>query len=168
MALFSGLLATLPFAQAEARESDLQQPIDVSADRSEYDEREGTQTLIGNVEISQGSMRISAERVVIRLKDLKLARVEGSGTPIRFEQENEAGEPIRGEAREISYDATSGTLVLSGAATLARPGQTLTSERIVFEARTQKVSAEGGPDKDGEPGGRVNIRIEPPSVDDAR
>ena len=167
-ALLAALLAVLPALPAAARESDLTQPIDVRADRSEYDERAATQTLIGNVEISQGTMRITAERVAIRLEGSKLARIEGSGSPIRFEQENEAGETVRGEAREIRYDATDGTLVLSGAATLAQPGQRLASERIVFDARTQKVSAEGGPAEEGEPAGRVSIRIEPPTADDAR
>ena len=106
-------------------------------------------------------MRITAERVAISLEGSKLARIEGSGSPIRFEQENEAGETVRGEARDIRYDATDGTLVLSGAATLAQPGQSLTSERIVFDSRAQRVSAEGGGEEGGG-GGRVNIRLEPP------
>ena len=157
------LAANAPLA---ARESDLSQPIDVSANRSEYDERAGTQTLIGDVEISQGTMRIRADRVAITLEGSRLARIDGEGSPIRFEQENEAGELMRGEAREISYEADTGTLVLSGAATLAQPGQSLASERIVFDAETQKVSAEGG-GSDGGGGGRVSIRIEPPSAGQA-
>ena len=145
---------------AYARESDLLQPIDVSADRSEYDERAGTQTLIGNVEISQGTMRIRADRVAITLTNFKLTRIEGNGKPIRFEQENETGGLIKGEASKISYDATTGQLVLSGGATLSQPGQSLSSERIAFDAKTQTVKAEGGENK-----GRVSIRIAPPSND---
>lgn len=147
-------------APSNARESDFTQPIDVSADRSEYDQRAGTQTLIGNVEIRQGTMLITADRVAISLADAKLARIEGTGSPIRFEQENEDGEMVAGEAGAIDYDATSGTLVLSGGATLTQPGQSLASERIAFDARTQTVSAEGG---DGEGGkGRVSIRLDAP------
>lgn len=159
LALLVGL-TVLTFAASDpslARESDLTQGIDVSADRSEYNEREGTQTLIGNVEISQGSMRIEAELVTIKLTEFKLTRIEGEGSPIRFQQENEAGELISGEASNISYDATTGELVLSGGASLSQPGQSLQSERIAFDARTQTVSAEGGENK-----GRVSIRIEPP------
>lgn len=158
-ALPGGMLALLSMSpDAHARESDLSQPIDVSADRSEYDERAGTQTLIGNVEISQGTLRIRADRVAITLTDFKLTRIEGDGEPIRFEQENESGGLVKGEASRISYDATSGQLVLSGGATLSQPGQSLASERIAFDAKTQTVKAEGGEKK-----GRVSIRIAPPS-----
>lgn len=141
-----------------ARESDLSQPIDVRADRSEFDERAGLQTLSGNVEISQGSMRIQADRIEIALKDNALSSITGTGSPIRFEQQNEAGELMQGEARRIAYDAIAGTLTLEGEATLSQPRQQLVSERITFNARTQKVSAEGGPQE-----GRVSIQIQPPA-----
>jgi len=159
--------ALLAATTAVARESDFSQPIDVSADRSEFDQRAGTQTLIGDVEVRQGTMLITADRVAISLKDAKLARIEGTGSPIRFEQENEAGEKVSGEAGAIDYDATDGTLVLSGGATFSQPGQSLSSERIAVDARTQKVSAEGGEAGDGTRG-RVSIRLEAPSTDASR
>ena len=148
---------------SHARESDLVQPVDVSADRSEFDERAGTQVLEGNVDIRQGTLRIRADRIEIRLRDGRLSGIDGTGSPIRFEQEDEAGRPMRGRARSIRYDALAGNLVLEGGATLSRPRQELTSERITFDARTQRVSAEGGGGADGAGGGRVNIRIQPPA-----
>ena len=160
----AGLALALLAPAAPARESDLSEPVDVSADRSEFDERAGTQVLEGNVDIRQGTLRIRADRIEIRLEDGRLARIDGAGSPIRFEQEDDAGEPMRGEARAIRYDAVAGNLVLEGGATLARPRQSLSSERITFDARTQRVSAEGGEDAEGE-AGRVTIRIEPPARD---
>ncbi len=141
---------------AWARKSDFSQPIDVSADRSEFDEKAGVQVLIGNVEISQGTMRIKADRIAITLKNNRLSRIDGSGSPIQFQQENEAGELVTGEANEINYNAEDGSLVLTGKATLKQPRQRLQSERIVFNSTEQKVSAEGGES------GRVSIRIQPP------
>ena len=153
------VLAVCVFAApAVARKSDFNQAIDVRADRSEYDEKLGTQTLIGNVEIVQGTMKIRAHRIAIHLKNNKLSQIEGSGSPIHFEQENEAGELVTGEAQRIVYDAIAGSLVLSGSATLKQPRQTLKSERIVFDSTAQKVSAEGGKK------GRVSIRILPPTA----
>lgn len=143
---------------ALAKKSDLSQPIDVSADRSEYDEKNGVQSLIGNVEIRQGTMRIKASKIEIYLKDNRLAKIEGVGKPISFEQKNEADELVSGSADSISYDATSGTLILIGNAILSQPRQQLESQRIVFDSTNQKVSAEGGNK------GRVSIRIEAPSI----
>ena len=140
-----------------ARQDDLTKAIDVRADKSEFDEKEGTQTLTGNVEITQGTMKITADSIAISLEQNALSKIQGTGSPITFEQENDAGELMRGEASEIIYDAIRGTLVLQGAAELSQPRQNLTSERITFDVRTQKVSAEGGGDT-----GRVSIRILPP------
>lgn len=161
------LLATLlAAAPVQARESDLDQPVDIRADRSQYDERAGRQVLEGNVEITQGTMLIRADRIEVSLRDGQLARIEGNGSPLVFEQDNEAGERMQGTAGRIVYDAIAGSLVLEGEATLSQPRQKLQSERIVFDTRTQTVSAEGGPSVgDGQPPGRVTIRLEPPARD---
>lgn len=146
-----------------ARESDLTKPIDVRADKSEFDESAGTQTLSGNVEISQGTMRIKANKISITLKNNALHTISGTGSPIKFEQQNEAGELMQGEASNLHYDAIAGTLTLEGSAKLSQPRQNLNSERIVFDSRSQKVSAEGGGAS-----GRVNIQILPPSAADSK
>lgn len=153
--LFSSLV-TAEFTHA--REGDLNQPIDVKADKSEFDEKAGTQTLSGNVEITQGTMKISADEIAISLKDNALHTITGTGSPIGFEQENDSGDVMKGEAESIIYDAIAGTLTLKGAATLSQPRQNLVSDLIVFDARTQKVKAEGGGST-----GRVSIQILPPS-----
>lgn len=153
------LIVTLAVTQPViARKSDLTKAIDVKADRSEFDENAGVQTLTGNVEITQGTMKISADSVAITLENNALSKIVGKGSPIRFQQENEAGELMQGEAQQIIYDAINGTLVLQGTATLKQPRQNLVSEKITFDSRTQKVSAQGGGES-----GRVNIQIQPPA-----
>lgn len=155
-ALICAGLALVLCANLNAKTGDETQPIDVSADRSEYDDKAGIQRLVGNVEIVQGSMKIRAEAISIHLKNQRLARIEGSGTPIRFEQQNDSNETILGEANSLEYNAVDGTLVLSGNARLQQPRQELNSTRIVFNSRAQTVMAEGGEQ------GRVSIRIQPP------
>ena len=152
------LAASVLSFSASAKKGDISQPIDVSADRSEYDEQKGIQSLIGNVEIKQGTMVIKASKIEIYLKNNRLNKIEGVGNPIIFEQKNEADELVQGRADSISYDASNGTLILMGNATLSQPRQQLKSQRIVFDSTKQKVSAEGGDN------GRVNIRIEAPPV----
>jgi len=159
--LFQALLlagSVLVSNPAFAKEGDLSQPIDVQADRSEFDEKAGTQTLSGNVEIAQGTMRISAAKIAISLKDNALHTISGSGEPIRFEQENDAGELMKGEAENVVYDAIAGTLTLKGSASLSQPRQNVVSNLIVFDARSQKIIAEGGGKS-----GRVSIQIMPPA-----
>ena len=152
------LAASLLSFSASAKKGDISQPIDVSADRSEFDEQKGIQSLIGNVEIKQGTMVIKASKIEIHLKNNRLNKIEGVGNPIIFEQKNEADELVQGSADNISYDASNGILILKGNATLSQPRQQLKSQQIVFDSTKQKVSAEGGDN------GRVNIRIEAPPV----
>lgn len=148
--------AVLTVGSAYARESDFTKPIFINADRTEYDEKTGVQIWSGNVVMSQGTMEINADRITITLRDNKLSRVEGTGSPIQFQQENEAGELVKGNANTIDYNADTNSLILGGSATLTQPGQRLKSERIVFDINRQKVSAEGGDN------GRVSIQIQPP------
>lgn len=155
--LFLAVLVLGIGTAGNARQSDLGKAIDISADSSEFDEKAGVQTLSGNVKITQGTLQISADFIAITLKNNTLNMIEGRGSPIIFKQENEAGELMEGEAQEIIYNATNGTLILAGSASLSQPTQQLTSERITFNAQTQKVSAEGGGNT-----GRVSIQIQPP------
>lgn len=152
-------LATLLLAcslHASARQSDFSQAIDVQAERSEFDERTGVQTLMGNVVISQGTMQIMADRIDVTIDAGKLATIKGTGAPIRFQQENEEGKLVTGECDEITYDAKQARLIMVGNARLAQPDQELTGNRIEFDSKTQKVRADGGDQ------GRVQIRIQPP------
>jgi len=153
LVLFAGLTW---HPQLLAKTTDFEQPIDVKADRSEYNEKAGVQSLTGNVEITQGTILIRADDIQVQLKDNKLSTIEGEGSPIYFQQENDQGELIVGECQHILYDAKNGRLILSGSATLSEPKQNLRSDRIVFDSISQTVIAEGGKS------GRVNITIQPP------
>lgn len=152
--LMSCAFTTVP--AAIAAESDFSQPIDVSADRSEFNQKTGKQVLSGNVEIRQGSMLIKADNIDVILKDNKLSVIEGQGSPIVFQQLNELGELVTGSCDAISYDAVNGILTMTGNAELKQPKQQLKSDTIVFNSINQSIVAQGGES------GRVSITIQPP------
>ena len=150
------LIASVIAPAAVARQSDFSQPIDVQADSSEFDEKSGVQILRGNVQITQGTMKIKADEITVGIVFGKLSTITGSGNPIVFEQENEEGELVSGRCERIEYNAEEASLTLIGNAILKQPNQELSGDRIVFDSKTQKVRAEGGNN------GRVNIKIQPP------
>ena len=90
--------------QLLAQGDDHTKPINVKADTSVYDDRRGTQTLSGNVEVTQGSMSISADTIEIEIRDGTLFRIIGTGSPIKFQQMTPNNELITGECNEISYN----------------------------------------------------------------
>ena len=156
--LLAGTIALMPAPGHDlyAASGDFSKPIDVNADRSEFNEATGVQSLSGNVEIRQGSLSIRADAIKVYLADNKLSSIEGTGAPIVFQQRNDAGELVVGRCRAITYDAIKGRLILRGNAVLEQPKQKLTSDKIVFDSITQTVVAEGGQS------GRVSITIQPP------
>ena len=149
------LLLAIPLVGL-SRQADFNKPIDVQADSSEFDEKTGIQTLRGNVQITQGSMKINADEIAVSIENGKLAVIKGKGSPIVFEQENEEGKMVTGHCDEIIYEAAQARLVMIGQAKLKQPNQELSGDRIEFDSKTQKVRAEGGTN------GRVQIKIQPP------
>ncbi len=154
--LIAILLGSIPMT-SNARKSDFSQAIDVKADRSEFDEKTGVQLLEGNVLITQGTMKISADKISVGIEFGKLSTIKGIGDPIVFEQENEEGELVIGQCQEIEYNAINASLVLIGNASLKQPNQELSGQRIEFDSKNQKVRADGGNK------GRVSITIQPPA-----
>ena len=53
-------------AQAWAEKADRSKPVDLSADKAEYDGLNKTGVYEGNVILQQGTIRIQAEKVVVR------------------------------------------------------------------------------------------------------
>lgn len=140
---------------AYAQVADHTKPINVKADSSEYNEKRGTQTLSGNVEITQGSMSIVADKIQIEIKDGALFRISGTGNPIRFQQLTPAGQMIRGECQSISYDTSTSNITFKGNANFERPGQKLSGHTIEYNLNEQTFKAQGNSS------GRVNITLQP-------
>lgn len=154
--LFALLLAVLlPGAQALAATSDRQQPIEVQADRSHFDQQSGRQVHTGDVVITQGSMRIQADEIIIYLQQGGLSRIDAKGAPVVFRQLDDAGQEITANSSNMRYESTNGLLLLTGQAKLSQPGRELSGDRIEYNVADQSVSA------DGAEGERVRILIQP-------
>ena len=79
------LLLALPIP-ATALESDKDQPVYIEADSVEMDDRSGISTYSGNVELNQGTIHMTADKVVITQKDGNTDHVAAEGNPVTFEQ----------------------------------------------------------------------------------
>lgn len=156
----AALLTLIAYTYLIAKESDKQQPVVVTADRSQYSEKSQQQTLIGNVRIVQGSLKIYADKIVIYLKNGALERIDASGKPTTFEQLNDTDQQIKAQANRIEYVESSGQVVFTGDARLISPQQTLSGDSIDYTTTTQAAMAkmdEGGNQQ-------INIVIQPASA----
>ncbi len=150
------LLFLLPLA-ASALESDKNKPIYIEADSVEIDDGKGVSVYQGSVDVTQGSMHFTADKVVVTRKEGKSDHIRATGNPVTFEQELEGEkEPVRGRARAVEYDTDSEMLHMIGDAVLYQGKDSFKSDRISYD-RTKSLVRAGASAKGKQ---RVRISIE--------
>lgn len=148
-----GLAAT---GDAQARSSDRNQPMDLLSDRSNCGvDDTGACEFSGNVQISQGTLRINAAQATLHRADGDVSRAVLTGSPVILRQEMDDGTPMTARAAQVDYDLRGEVVVFTGGVNIEQPRGTLSGERVVYNLQTGRV--EGG----GEGAGRVRMRILP-------
>ncbi|WP_188310312.1 lipopolysaccharide transport periplasmic protein LptA [Arenimonas fontis] len=151
-------LALLLAAPAAAKSSDRDQPMDISADRTDaLLEDDSVSTLEGNVKIRQGSLEVDADRAEIHRVAGEIRRIVLTGSPARLRQVSDSGEPMDAFANRITYTPNEELMLLSGAVEIRQPRGTLRGETVKYDINTGRL--DGGGD-----GSRVSMRILPKSA----
>lgn len=157
--LLAGLFTS---GRALALAEDRDQPISLKADRLEIDQKSGVARYEGDVEMEQGSLRITAARIVIRRKGNEVTQVEAEGTPVKIHQRPAAGrEETRAEARRVEYDLKAATVRLTGQAHIWQNGSEFSGETILYDSQHGVVRASGGEQKDDKKKERVEVILQP-------
>lgn len=143
--------AALP---AAALTTDRDQPIEVNADRFNGDEVKQTAVYSGNVIVTQGSMRITGERLELRLTPKGYRQAEVTGKAHFRQQRDPKGavgpdEWVHAEASNILYDEEEDKITLTGAAKLSRvvsgvEKDITRGEKIVYDMRNARSIVDGG------------------------
>lgn len=160
------LILCIPMTHA--LESDKSQPITIQADFAEISEAVGTAIYQGNVQLSQGSLQIYSDRIVVFSNDKKkVEKVVATGSPASFEQQLESNKPkVVAKANDIEYQPLSSKLILSHQAELTQGDNLFKGERIEYNIKLQILNASGDVDsaKDGKkPKSRVKMVLPPPT-----
>ena len=125
----------------------------------EIDDGKGVSIFQGNVDVTQGSIHFTADKVVVTRVEGKSDHILATGGPVTFEQEQEGEkEPVRGRSRAVEYD-TDGELVhMIGDAVLYQGKDSFKSDRISYD-RTKSLVRAGASAKGKQ---RVKIFIQSP------
>ncbi|MFC3283574.1 lipopolysaccharide transport periplasmic protein LptA [Litchfieldella rifensis] len=144
--LTAGILAALVTLPAQALEGDASAPIEVVADRLELDDRAGTAIYTGDVDIQQGSMQLTGERVEIQRNDAgEVSRATATGDRAYIEQKPAPDEPVvRGWGRTIIYHAAERRVELIDQAELHQGHDTFDGGYVEYylDRRTVQARAE--------------------------
>jgi lipopolysaccharide export system protein LptA len=135
-------LACLP-GTAHALSSDRNQPVEIEADRGELDDTKGLTTYEGRVVVTQGTLKITGDRVVLHYdKDRQVHRAEAYGKPATYEQLADGEkEPVRARALRMDYLVRDGVIELYDEATVTQAGDTLSSSRVTYDTVNNRVKA---------------------------
>ncbi|ORU90979.1 MAG: lipopolysaccharide transport periplasmic protein LptA [Cycloclasticus sp. symbiont of Poecilosclerida sp. N] len=141
-----------------ALSSDKTKPVEIEADSFNLDDAKKITLYSGNVIITQGSMKIMADKVTIYGKRGATDKVIAIGRPVKFNQQPDGNQGlIRGEAQRLEYLVSKDTLTLIKEATLWQAGNIFASDRIVYDSKRSIVKA-GDSESASK---RVSITLEP-------
>jgi len=142
----------------------------ILSDHAELDRKAGVVIYEGNVILTQGTLRIESERLLIIRTDNTLEKAVAEGTakkPARYQQQINPGKPLtKAHAQRIDYFARQREVNIQGNAQLQQDGNLFSGERILYDMTKETVSASGGTSTSGQTGGngekqRIKVVIQP-------
>jgi lipopolysaccharide export system protein LptA len=161
LALAAWLLAGAP---ALAERADRDKPVNIESDSMTADEAKKTATFEGKVVLTQGSLVIRADRIVVRqdADGFQYGVATGSPASFRHKQDGTAGY-IDGQASRIEYDAKADRVEFFNDARLRRDsGDDIRGEYISYDAKTERFAVKSrGEDSPATRQGRVTVTIMP-------
>jgi len=163
------LLACLAALPATAEKADREKEIVTNADKFTGDDATHTITLEGNVVLTQGTMRITAARVVIKEDAQRFKHYTATGTPVTFRQKRDnVDEWMEGFAQRAEFDEKSDMLKLYDNARVKSNQNEITGQFISYDMTRQVAEVTGAPPGQVAPAGsRVKVIIIPAKKDAA-
>ncbi|HEY0664742.1 MAG TPA: lipopolysaccharide transport periplasmic protein LptA [Gallionella sp.] len=166
-AVAASLLLGAPASFAEL--SDREQPINLEANQVTVDDARQISTFTGNVRLSQGTLLILGDMVVVTQDKGGFLRVVSHGKPASFRQKREAAEGyVEGYGERIEYGENSEILFLDGQAHLKRDRDEVTGEHITYNCKTEVFQVNAIETQTGVvPKTRVRVVLQPKPKPDA-
>jgi lipopolysaccharide export system protein LptA len=164
----AAIVAALLTGGAAAERADRYKPTHVEADRMLYDDLKQVNVFTGSVVLTQGSIRLSGDRLVLQQDPEGYQYGTATGRLATFRQKRDGIEEwIEGWGEEIHYDGQTETVRMTGRAKVRRlEGPRVVDEIdgaiIVYDSRSEQYLVEGGAaNAASAAGGRVKVVIQP-------
>ena len=158
-------LLCLSFAgQVLAESADRDKPIDLEADTVKVDDAKQISTYSGNVILTQGSLIIRADKLIVREDTSGFQHSTSIGNPTTFKQKREGkDEYMEGSALRIEYDGRMDKVQLYTKAWVKRGEDIVHGDYISYDANAEYAEVIGGTKSaDGvTSSGRVRAVIQP-------
>lgn len=159
------LLILLAPATALAEQADRDKPINLEADTVTVDDATKISTYQGNVQLTQGTLLIRADKLVVKEDATGLQHGTAYGNPASFRQKREGlDDYVEGYGQRIEYDGKNDKVELFTQARMKRNQDEVRGNYISYDAKTEFFQVLGGGKEAAAPGkdkGRVRAVIQP-------
>ena len=129
------LIVFFSISLVKALPTDMDQPIEIEANFAELDDEEGVTTYLGDVVVTQGSIRMTGDSLKVLLEeDRQIKEAFLHGTPATFRQTPKIGEEdVEGEAKIIEYYKDKEIVYLIEAAKVTQGKRLTQGHRINYD-----------------------------------
>jgi lipopolysaccharide export system protein LptA len=165
--LFDVLLAIV-LAQSDlvlAEQTDREKPVNIEADRLTIDDIKKESVFEGNVTVSQGTLLLRADKVVVRQDAGGFNYAYAYGKPAYFKQKRDGYEEyVEGQGERLEYDGKADKMQVFTNAEIRKGADEVKGDFIAYDAKTGFYQVMGGPSvaTPVNPKGRVHATIQPP------
>jgi lipopolysaccharide export system protein LptA len=161
------LLLMVWSAAPRAENADREKPIHLESDRVVVDDATQTSVFEGNVELTQGTLQIKADKIVLTENKQGYKHCTATGNLASFRQKHEGSdEYMEGYGKRIDYDTRAETVDFFGQARVKRAQDDVQGDHIAYSTRTEVFQVSGDPNNVNDPNkGRVHAVIQPRSKD---
>jgi|SRR5579859_915995 len=161
-ALVAGLGSPIP---GVAERADRDKPVNLEADRVDLDDAKKEAVFVGNVTLTQGTMTIKADKIIVKQDAEGFQYGIAYGNPAHFRQKREGfDEYIEGFSERLEYDGKADKMQMFTNARIQRGGDEVRGDYIAYNAVTEFFQVIGGGKSaatSGNPQGRVHAVIQP-------
>ncbi len=159
------LAALLTWTNAWAEKADREKPVQIEADKMLADDSKKESVFEGNVVVTQGTLQLKGDRVIVRQDAEGFQYGIAYGKPATFRQKRDGvDEYIDGFAERLEYDGKKDFLQMFSAARLTKGSDEVRGDYISYNAKTEFFQVVGGGKPaatPGNPDGRVRAVIQP-------
>src|SRR4051812_11219736 len=131
---------------ARAERADRDKPVNIESDRMTADDTKKVATFEGSVVLTQGTLTIRAERIVVRQDEAGFQYGVAYGNPARFRQKRDGtDEFVQGEALRLEYDGRAERVEFFDEARLRRDGgDDVRGNYISYDSKTEYFTVNSG------------------------
>lgn len=143
---------------ASARTSDRNQPLDAVSRQNSCNLGDAGQcVLTGAVQITQGTLGITAAKAVIHRAKGDISRAVFTGGPVKLKQQLDDGTPMTASASNVDYNLQTEVVVFTGDVRIQQPSGSISGQHVVYNLKSGQIegSSEGS--------GQVKMRFLPSS-----